>query len=93
MFHRPRRRPSTMMAAIRVGARDRAVGVIDVSEAGLCLSTKDAFVEGQAITVVTPRMQLAGTVRWAAKGQVGVILDRKLTPSQQTELSGLSWGL
>lgn len=93
MFHRPRRRPSTMRASIRTPGRDMTVDILDVSEAGMRLAVKGAFAEGQPVTVVTPRLSLPGIVMWQRGGELGLRLDRKLAPGEITELSGLSWGI
>lgn len=94
MFFRPRRRPSTMQASIRFGVREMTVNVLDVSEVGVRLGAGAGSVSaGQSVTVVTPRLQLTGSVVWAKGGEIGVKLDRKLSPSQMTELSGISWGI
>lgn len=93
MSYRPRRRPSTMKASLRTGGRDVTVELIDVSEAGLRIGVRCDVAPGESVTIATPRMQLPATVMWARKGEVGLRLDTKLTPGQQTELTGLSWGM
>lgn len=93
MFYRPRRRPSTMKAAIQASGREMSVDVLDVSEVGMRLEVRGSFSEGQSATIVTPRMRLPCIVIWARGAEIGVKLDQKLSSSQMTELSGLSWGL
>lgn len=93
MFFRARRRPSTMKASIRMSPRDLTVDVLDVSEVGLRLGVKGAFTIGQSVMLVTPRLQLQGVVMWVTEKEIGLKLDHKLSPSQMTELSGLSWGM
>ena len=82
-----------MQASIRTSGRDVTVQIMDVSEMGLRLGTKGTFTDGQPVTVVTPRLSLPATVMWQKGGELGVKLDRRLSPGEMTELSGLSWGI
>lgn len=93
MFYRPRRRPSGMQVTIRALGKDLSVKVLDVSQTGVKVAIPDGLPEGAAAMLVTPRFQVGATVRWSQAGKVGLTLDRKLGSGEQTELSGMSWGI
>lgn len=90
MFYRPRRRPSAMQATIRAMGADKSAKLQDVSETGIRASVKGGLPEGASVTLVTPRFQVAATVRWSRGDTIGLTLTRKLSAGEQTELSGRS---
>ena len=82
-----------MQVGLRSGGRSASAQVIDVSETGIRLAAPGAYAVDETVTVETPRMVLTGNVQWARGGEIGVRLDTRLSASQQTELTGLSWGM
>lgn len=86
MHYRPPRRPSSM--SITIDGMRRAATITDVSESGLQLIVPDGLPIGTRVTLVAPRLEIGGEVRWCRADRAGLQLDRALTPGEQAELAG-----
>jgi hypothetical protein len=81
-----------MQATLTVGHARRDVRVLDVSEHGIKLALPDGPPPDAVVVFSTPRLRRTAQVRWAGRGAVGLVLLEPLSPDEQGELAGMSWG-
>ena len=90
--YRSMRRPSQMRVTLSALGVRKDVKLLDVSETGMKLSCPVPLPADALVEVSTPRIARCGHVRWSERGAVGLHLTEPLSPAEQAELAGMSWG-
>ena len=80
------RAPMPLFAVISTGSYERRVGVINVSDRGVQLTSPDVPGEGEVVLFQSDTVRSFGRVAWSRCGQCGVAFDEPLSKDQVEQL-------